>query len=65
MKETNAKDLGPSCKQIKGITCDVQHCKYHDGEKNQCMAGHISVGPCDASCSSDTVCATFRPKDEG
>ena len=53
-----------SCKKIKGITCDVKGCEYNDG-KNECTAGHISVGPTDACCSDETVCATFRPKSEG
>lgn len=48
-------------KQIKGIACDVKNCCYNDGE-NACCAGNICVGPCDADCSSETVCATFKPK---
>ena len=56
--------FGSSAKKVKGITCDVRECQYHDGE-NTCMAGHVSVGPTDAKCSSETVCATFRPKTEG
>ena len=64
MKDDEMKDCGTSCKKIKGITCDVKGCEYNDG-KNECTAGHISVGPCDACCSDETVCATFRPKNEG
>ena len=30
-------------KEIKGISCDVKNCKYHD-KANNCMAGHINVG---------------------
>ena len=49
-------------KHIKGINCDVVNCVYHDG-KSECYAGEISVGPHDAKCSSNTVCATFKPKE--
>lgn len=49
-------------KHIKGINCDVVNCVYHDG-KSECYAGEISVGPRDAKCSSNTVCATFKPKE--
>ena len=48
-------------KEIKGITCDVRNCVYHDSE-NCCMAGHIAVGPSYATTSQDTVCATFKQK---
>lgn len=51
------------CKHIKGITCDVHNCQYHDTE-NCCTAEQINVGPNYATSSADTVCATFRPKDE-
>ena len=64
MKENENKECGSTCKKIMGITCDVKSCEYNDGE-NECMAGHISVGPTDASCSDDTVCVTFRPRIEG
>ena len=64
MKNDETKPCSPSCGKIKGITCDVKSCEFNDGE-NECTAGHISVGPCDASCSDETICATFRPKTEG
>ena len=64
MKNSEQTGCNSSCKKIKGITCDVKGCEYNDGE-NECTAGHISVGPTDASCSDETVCATFRPKTEG
>ena len=51
-----------SCKHIKGINCDVKNCTYHDGEC-YCTAEQISVGPGFANESTDTVCATFRPKE--
>lgn len=49
-------------KSIKGIVCNVEHCVYHDG-KDECHAGSICVGPCNAKSSTDTVCATFKPKE--
>ena len=48
-------------KHLKGITCDAKNCTYNNGE-NACCASHISVGPASADCSSDTVCATFKPR---
>ena len=48
-------------KHIKGINCNVESCVYHEAE-NECYAGEICVGPCDAKCSANTVCATFKPK---
>ena len=49
-------------KHIKGIVCDVKNCVYH-GNKTDCYAGEICVGPSDAKCSANTVCATFKPKE--
>ena len=46
---------------IARITCDVKNCVYHD-EYDHCTADRIAVGPTYASSASDTVCATFRPK---
>jgi hypothetical protein len=48
-------------KCIKGIVCDAAHCAYNNGH-NACCAKQITVGPANANCSSDTVCATFKPK---
>lgn len=48
--------------EIKGITCDVTKCKYHDGSDN-CCAGKIHVGHDYANCSAETVCETFVPCD--
>ena len=50
-----------SSKRIKGITCDVKNCAYHQGQ-DECFAGCISVGPREAGCSKDTACATFKPR---
>ncbi len=51
-----------SSKCIKGISCDVKNCAFHGGESD-CYAGKICVGPCDAKCSANTVCATFKPRE--
>lgn len=48
-------------KPIRGIVCDAKNCAYNDGEK-RCCAECVCVGPCGADCSSDTACATFKPK---
>ena len=46
---------------IKGISCSVEGCAYHDGS-HYCTAKEISVGPNGATNCSQTVCATFKPK---
>ena len=51
------------CGHIKGISCDVKNCVHHDGE-TYCTAGCIAVGPSHANTSADTICATFKQKDE-
>ena len=45
--------------EIKGISCEVKNCNYHD-ESNNCHAGHIRVGDKSATSISDTVCETFE-----
>lgn len=50
-------------KPIKGIVCDVVSCAYHSGSCD-CTAGQISVGPHSAENCRDTVCATFKNKEE-
>ena len=47
----------------KGISCDVKNCVHHDGE-TYCTAECIAVGPSHANTSADTICATFKQKDE-
>ncbi|MBP5209744.1 MAG: DUF1540 domain-containing protein [Clostridia bacterium] len=59
-KKNNAKN--PHGKPTRGVSCDVKECSYHDG-KNTCTAGEISVGPAYAQTGSETVCATFKPKE--
>ena len=50
-----------SGRHIRGVFCDVKNCIYND-EYDHCTADRISVGPTFASSTSDTVCATFRPR---
>ncbi|MBQ0010239.1 MAG: DUF1540 domain-containing protein [Ruminococcus sp.] len=50
-----------TCKENKGVTCDVINCVYHD-EGCHCTAEKISVGPSYATSCTDTVCATFKQK---
>lgn len=47
----------------KGVVCDVRNCAYHDGN-NYCTAAKISVGPSFATSCTDTVCATFKQKNQ-
>ena len=37
--------------EIKGISCEVKNCKYHDGS-DCCTAGHIQVGTQNAKTST-------------
>lgn len=46
---------------IKGISCDVKNCVYHDCE-TYCTATQIAVGPSSATSSADTACATFKER---
>ncbi|MBR5553999.1 MAG: DUF1540 domain-containing protein [Clostridia bacterium] len=46
---------------IRGISCNVKNCIYHDGDA-YCTASRISVGPSYATSCTDTVCATFKAK---
>ncbi|MBO7549184.1 MAG: DUF1540 domain-containing protein [Clostridia bacterium] len=50
-------------KRNKGVSCSVAECAYHCGE-NACAARTVSVGPVNARCCAETVCATFRSKSE-
>lgn len=45
----------------KGINCDAKNCVYNDCAC-YCTADMINVGPRNATCSSDTVCATFKER---
>lgn len=56
--EKNKKE---NVQHIEGISCSVRNCMYHDGE-SFCTTDKICVGPCHASSSTDTICATFKPR---
>ncbi|MBO5495520.1 MAG: DUF1540 domain-containing protein [Eubacterium sp.] len=47
---------------MKGISCEVKNCVYHDKSDN-CNAGHIRVGDSSATQTHDTVCKTFECND--
>lgn len=49
--------------EIKGISCEVKNCKYHD-KSNNCHAGHIVVSSMSATSIDDTACETFECCDE-
>ena len=51
-------------KPIKNVICDVVSCCYHDGI-GHCTAKQIAIGPIEARCCSDTVCATYKPQMNG
>jgi len=56
------KEKKSCCDHINsGITCDVKNCAYHEGDCH-CTASKIAVGPSHATSSTDTICATFKPK---
>ncbi len=50
-------------KHLKGVSCDACQCVHH-GKENTCHAKEIAVGPHNASCSYETVCATFKAKED-
>lgn len=50
-----------TCKENRGVMCDVINCVYHNGE-DTCTAEKITVGPSYATSCTDTVCATFKQK---
>lgn len=62
MEEKRSNMDGCDCKHIKGIKCNVKNCYYHDCE-TYCTATQIAVGPQNAECSSETLCATFKPRE--
>lgn len=61
MENNNCKS--GECKHIKGISCDVRNCVHHDGD-SYCTADKIAVGPSYATSCTDTVCATFKQKNQ-
>ncbi len=63
MNHDKKYEYSGDCKHIQGIVCDVKHCVHHSGS-TYCCAKEISVGPSDAECCSETVCATFEPRED-
>ena len=57
------KKNGCCDKVNEGISCDVKNCQYHQGDC-YCTAEKIAVGPSFATSCADTVCATFKPKNQ-
>ena len=51
----------PTAHGATGIECHVAHCHYNR-DSHLCQAGHIKVGPANACCTEETICATFRPQ---
>lgn len=60
----NERNCGCGAKGvIRGITCDVTNCAYHESD-NRCCAGHIKVGTDRAQASGETLCTTFKSRTE-
>ena len=51
----------PTEHPLAGIECHVNHCHYNR-DSHTCQAGHIKVGPANACCAEETICASFRPQ---
>lgn len=58
---TSNSGTNASTHPIQGVQCDVTNCHYNM-HNHICTAGTIKVGPQNATCSADTICATFRPQ---
>lgn len=56
-------DNGKGKKPIKHVICDVVNCEYNNGD-GECIARQISVGHIYANACTDTVCATFKLKEQ-
>lgn len=46
---------------IRSLKCDVSSCAFHDGT-SFCTAREVKIGPSYAVSSTETVCATYRPR---
>ncbi len=57
----NVTPDGGRPRHIRGITCDVRNCVYHDGD-SFCTANRITIGPSYANDKKDTACATFKER---
>lgn len=45
------------------LKCGVENCAYNS--EKYCCKGDIMVGGCNADCSCDTCCESFREQSEG
>ena len=59
-KNSSSKKCGSKA-HINGICCNVKNCIHHDCD-TYCTAEQIAVGPSSATCSAETVCATFKER---
>lgn len=55
------KQCGCEPHMINGIKCEAKECAFHT-MGDHCEAGEIIVGCPTASCSSETICTTFKAK---
>ena len=56
-------DKENTMRELKGVNCDAVQCVHH-GKNNTCHAKGISVGPHSAESVNETVCATFKAKED-
>lgn len=61
ISENGAERAETNTRHIRGISCDVRNCIYHDGD-SYCTADRVAVGPSYATSCTDTVCATFKQR---
>ena len=61
MSDSEKERTDDGTRHIRGISCDVRNCIYHDGD-SYCTADRIAVGPSYATSCTDTVCATFKQR---
>ena len=61
ISENDAERAETNTRHIRGISCDVRNCIYHDGD-SYCTADRVAVGPSYATSCTDTVCATFKQR---
>ena len=59
--ENDTERAEANTRHIRGISCDVRNCIYHDGD-SYCTADRVAVGPSYATSCTDTVCATFKQR---
>lgn len=59
MSKKEFSDSARDC--IRALRCDVTSCSYHDGT-GFCTAREVKIGPSYAVSSTETICATYRPR---